>query len=492
VRTGRASIVAVLTPADDAEIRGAQRARLGQLTRTILLLMVAVPGPGTVALYLLHLWLAPAWQFRVLLGLAIAMWAAFAASWALARRGALEAGAAIGFGSVWAFATAVAVLRAGTLPTAALAWIAVLVLVYVVVPRWTIPASVLVLGTFAAIRLLAHAGALPVADPPPLVSLLYDLGLAIAIVPTVAVGLRASAAVAAAPIEALHESSAAQRRTLDTVGRVQPDLERMAADAARGASELATSAGQQATTAGRVAAATAELEQLLARAAEAAGEARRVADATRASSIQASERLDEVERQLAAFQGELAAMVASVEALSRRSSGTEQVIEAVEDVHASVKVLALNAALEASRAGDAGRGLGVVAGEMRAMIESTESGVREGRTLLGAIRTDAEATIRRAQDSARRLDDHLRALQATRELVRGILDGFGDTARSLDTIARGGDEQRRHVELVARAMRDLSASTASLEGLAADLQDSVTRFAAGQAEMAALVGEREA
>jgi methyl-accepting chemotaxis protein len=266
----------------------------------------------------------------------------------------------------------------------------------------------------------------------------------------------------------------------------------MAADAARGASELATSAGQQAATAGRVAAAATELEQLLARAAEAAGEARRVAESTRASSTQASERLDAVERQLAAFRAELQAMVASVEALSRRSAGTEQVIEAVEDVHANVKVLALNAALEASRAGDAGRGLGVVAGEMRAMIESTESGVREGRTLLGAIRTDAAATIRRAQASAQRLDGHVRELRETRALVAGILDGFADTAKSLDTIARGGDEQRRHVEIVARAMRDLSASTASLEGLAGDLQASVSRFAAGQTEMASLVSDGEA
>ncbi|HYG66513.1 MAG TPA: methyl-accepting chemotaxis protein, partial [Anaeromyxobacteraceae bacterium] len=173
--------------------------------------------------------------------------------------------------------------------------------------------------------------------------------------------------------------------------------------------------------------------------------------------------------------------------LSDRSVGTEQVIERVEDVHATVKVLALNAGIEAARAGDAGRGIAVVAAEMRSMIASTEAGVEEGRRLLGAIRDDATAAIDRARAGARRLEAHLRELAQARALVGGILDSFADASRSIDAIASGGEEQRRQVELVARAMNELNVSTAALNGLAADLAASVKQFAAHQNELTSLV-----
>jgi hypothetical protein len=472
--------------------RRARRGRLHALSTRLHLAMTVGPGPGTVAIYAWHRALSPAWQFEILLVLSVVLWAAFAASLVLVRRGREGAAIDLVFLSVWAFCGISLALRAGSLPTTTLAYVGILVLVFLLRPRRLRPAGVLVVATLAALRSLEHLGVLPLAVPPPLPAVWFDVGLAIVVLPVMGFGLHFGMQVNRLPFEHLRRSTEEQARILQTVARVGPELHGMADSASRGATELAASAGQQAATTARIAGATAELEQLLAQSAEAASSAREMAEATRRSSALTAERLDAVERQLNGFVADLAAIVASVETLTERTAGTEGVIDRVDDVHATVKVLALNAGIEAARAGAAGRGIAVVASEMRSMIASTEAGVHEGRRLLGAVRDDAGAAIARARESARRLEAHLKELADARQLVRGIVDGFGETSRGIDTIARGGEDQRRQVELVARAMREQEVATAALNGLAADLAASVQQFATSQAELTSLLAGGEA
>lgn len=482
--------VATAAPAESPQLAAARSARRGTmqaLTVRLHLVIAIVLGPGIVAVGLWHVALAPVWQFELLLALALGMWIAFTAAWLLARHGFNEPAMAAVFFSILVFCGAALALRADSLATTTLGYVGILVLVWLLAPRRLLPSGALVLGTWVALRILLWLGALPVAAPPPIASLVYDVGLALTVIPVIGFGLFVGLRINRVPYDHLKRSTAEQAHVLQTIARIQPEMLGMADGASRGATELAASAGQQAHATQRVAAATAELEQLLARGAEAAAGARAVAEATQRSSAETGARLEGVERQLNAFVADLDAIVAGVAALSERSTGTEQVIARVEDVHAMVKVLALNAGIEAARAGDAGRGIAVVAAEMRRMIGSTEAGVEEGRRLLGGIREEAAAAIVRAREAARRLEAHLRELAEARALVAGILASFAETSRSLDAIAAGREEQRRQVELVASAMSELEASNASLNGLAADLATSVKQFATHQGELTALV-----
>lgn len=482
------------SPVDLQELAAARAARRGRMHTLAVRLhrtLVLVPGPGAVALYGWHRALAPAWQFTVLLALAVGLWTAFAVSLLLVHRGRAVRAVDVVFWAVWAFCGAAVALRQGSFPTTTLAFVAILILVWLLAPRRLLLSGAVILGTWVTLRVLDHLGALPAAAPPPLAALWLDVGLAVAIVPVLAFGLHLGLQVNRLPFEHLKRSTDAQARVLETLARAQPELRGLADGAARGASELAATAAQQARTAERVVTATAELEQLLGRAADTAGGARAIAEETRHGAAETAERLEEVERQLHLSLADLRAIVAGVEALSARSTETEQVIENVEDVHAAVKVLALNAGLEAARAGDAGRGIAVVAAEMRGMIASTESGVQEGQRLLGGIREDAAQAIARARAGVHRLEEHLRALADARARVRAILDAFAAAGRSIEALADGSAAQRSHVDRVAAAMRELNASTAALNGLAADLAARVGEFAANQAELGALVAPAE-
>jgi methyl-accepting chemotaxis protein len=469
------------------EARRARRGRLQKLSERLHLVLALGPGPGAVALYGLHWALAPCWQFATLFALSLALWACFALSFVAARRDRPVLAVDLVFYSVWLFCAAAVTLRQGAMPTTILAYVGDLVLAWLLAPRRMLLAGALVLVTLLALRVLDHAGVLPAAAPPRSLALALDLALLGTVVPVLAFGLHLGLQANRLPFEHLRRSSESQGRLLELLTRVQPDLRSMAESASRGATELAASAQQQAASTQVVAAAMASLGHHIARAADTADRARAVAEEARVGSAATSERIEAVERQLQRFLQDLSTIVEGVEALSVRSVGTEQVIESVEDVHAAVKVLALNAALEAARAGDAGKGLSVVASEMRTMIASTEGGVDEGRRLLAAIRADAAAAIARTQDGMKRLRTHLAELAEARDRVRATVESISEASRGAAEIAAGGEQQRAQVERVAIALRDLNVSTAGLTGLASDLAASVQQFAAGQAAMAQLV-----
>jgi methyl-accepting chemotaxis protein len=252
------------------------------------------------------------------------------------------------------------------------------------------------------------------------------------------------------------------------------------------ASGVAASATELSMTAQELSRVTVELQGLLTSSAAAATQARAVADATRRSSAESGEALGDVERELERFLEAMATLARSVTTLSERSAGTENVIDAVEDVHESVKVLAINAALEAARAGEAGRGIHVVATEMRAMIAGTEASVKQGRAILGAVRGEAVATVDRAENAMQDLQQHVQSLRRSRALIADIIASFGETAGAIDTIATAGEDQKRRVETVSRAMLDMQRSAEGLSRAASELLEGAERVARTQAELGAL------
>jgi len=361
------------------------------------------------------------------------------------------------------------------------------VMIWLLTPRGTTAATVIVILTAVASRVAMWAGVLPAVTPPPALSLGFDLSYTLAIVPFLALGLRLGHRLQEIPLRHLDTAVATQRRLVSAVARAVPEISAVADGASRGATQLAASASEQAVTVERVAAAAHQLEALSRQAASSAEEARTVGDASLRSSSETADALAAVERELAAFQGDLEAMRVGVEELSRRSAGTEQVIESVEGVHQAVNVLSINARLEAARAGEAGKGFAVVASEMGGLITGTEAGVREGRRLLAAVRADATAVRERSQAASGRLSAHLDAMRGARDRVNDVLEGYGVAARSLESIAQGGREQQRQIEVVAQAMRELAGTAADLRRVATDLASAVSKVARGQAELAALL-----
>jgi ABC-type transporter Mla subunit MlaD len=131
-----------------------------------------------------------------------------------------------------------------------------------------------------------------------------------------------------------------------------------------------------------------------------------------------AESIERFSRVLAERAGRQSVAIAEVarklKGMGARSEEIGQIVELLEDVAAETNVLALNAALEASRAGTQGRGFGMVADEVRKLAERSAAATKD----IGAFIQGIEATT----------DDTTRSVEEIRGLTEGVVTSASQTA----------------------------------------------------------------
>ncbi|WMW64518.1 methyl-accepting chemotaxis protein [Nitratidesulfovibrio liaohensis] len=169
-----------------------------------------------------------------------------------------------------------------------------------------------------------------------------------------------------------------------------------------------------------------------------------------------------------------------VSALGHQASAIGQIIDVITDIADQTNLLALNAAIEAARAGEAGRGFAVVADEVRKLAEKTMKATTEVSTAIASIQQGVEGNIRgmdqavEAVEAATRLAN--RSGQALAEIVP-LVDATSDQVRSIATAA---EEQSATCEEIGRNVdnvNDISVKTAEDMDLAADSIGRLSEFA---------------
>ena len=203
---------------------------------------------------------------------------------------------------------------------------------------------------------------------------------------------------------------------------------------ATGAEEVAAQASTVATSGEEMSATSGDIAQNCQMAAEGAQRASQTASI----GAEVVERTVAVMSQIASKVQESAK---TVESLGARSDQIGAIIGTIEDIADQTNLLALNAAIEAARAGEQGRGFAVVADEVRALAERTTRATREIGEMIKAIQKETKGAVTAMEQGVHQVESGTMEASKSGEALQDILQQIKDVAMQVNQIATAAEEQ---------------------------------------------------
>jgi methyl-accepting chemotaxis protein len=241
------------------------------------------------------------------------------------------------------------------------------------------------------------------------------------------------------------------------------------------------------------------MEELNATVVEVSRNADRASESAKAARTGAGDGLaatEEVARSIETVRELSIGLKSSLDGLGERAKGISAIMSVISDIADQTNLLALNAAIEAARAGEAGRGFAVVADEVRKLAEKTMAATKE----VAAVVTAIDSGVR---ENMAGMDAAVEAVATTTALagksgdaLRHIVDQTESTTTEVRQIAEASRQQSDASEEINRALTDISlVSEETAQGMD-NAREELDRLSRSAARLAALIeglrGERTA
>jgi methyl-accepting chemotaxis protein len=165
---------------------------------------------------------------------------------------------------------------------------------------------------------------------------------------------------------------------------------------------------------------------------------------------------------------EMQAIVSSIQELASRNQQIGEIIESVGDVADQTQLLAVNAGIEAAKAGDVGRGFGVVAAEMKALSDQSKRAAQRIREIVGEVQRATADTVRVVEMGQGRLQEALQPVSAIVPRVEELTVQVEMSGQSLRQILAIVQQQVVGIEQINQAMKIVQAGVQ--EGLVQNQQ----------------------
>jgi len=269
-----------------------------------------------------------------------------------------------------------------------------------------------------------------------------------------------------------------------TVSSASEELSAQIEQSSRGSENQAQRVGETAT-------AMEEMNATVLEVAKNASQAAETSDAAKRKAQEGSGVVEQVIREIANVRDKALTLKSDMDTLGKQAEGIGQIMNVISDIADQTNLLALNAAIEAARAGEAGRGFAVVADEVRKLAEKTMTATKEVGEAISGIQQGTRRNIENVERSAHSVEEATslakRSGESLTEIV-GLVDAAADQVRS---IATASEQQSSASEEINRSIEEISTISAETSQAMGQAAQAVSELARQSQELQSLIEDMQ-
>lgn len=277
---------------------------------------------------------------------------------------------------------------------------------------------------------------------------------------------------------------------VDQIVSVSGNIDTRAKHLSSTMNKVEKSSHAQSESASNMAAAVEEMTVSIDQVANNAGEVRQISDNSKMLASNGEKVVQQVVSDMGKINTAVVNAAVTIEDLGKKSEHIQNIVKSIKEIADQTNLLALNAAIEAARAGEQGRGFAVVADEVRKLAEKTSKSTQEisamTETIMGSTSeavAEMEAAVELVKSGSRLAEQAGDAIVEINGGALRVLNGVEDISASIHEQSLSGREIAVNVEKVAQmseengaSVREISSTVERLEHLSESLEESVKHF----------------